>query len=195
MAGVAVRPLRKGEPAIFLHQRMLPEPPPVGGESRQDALRALHVHVAGLRIDGRAARGIAQVDRVAQKIVVERLPKLPPAFRVEARHPLLQIGPLANITHRVEPALRQHRRRLARVIRHPQRLLGAHLLRQARLPRHARLLRAPPTQPTPYRRAAGPCARPNQGSTRHRPKQSGCQQTGPPRSFCRHAAQPWSTFR
>ena len=81
----------KGQPPELFHQRMLPEHAAILGERRQDALRALHVDVARFGIYRRAGRGIAQVNSIAQVIVVEVLPEPLAGLGVEASHSFLQI--------------------------------------------------------------------------------------------------------
>ena len=83
----------KGEPAKFFHQRMLPKQFAVGVETGKNALRALHENIAGFRIDGGARSGVTQINRIAQKIVVELLPKFFAGFGIEASHAFLQSGP------------------------------------------------------------------------------------------------------
>src|SRR5215207_538132 len=63
----------KREPPKFFHHRMPPQRTPFRAERGQNPLRPLHVNIAGFRIDCRAGGRVAQVDRVAQVIVVATL--------------------------------------------------------------------------------------------------------------------------
>src|SRR5438876_11062289 len=63
----------EGQPPINLHHRQVPEFRAVGGERRENALGALHINIAGFRVDGRAGGGVTMINRVAQKIAVAML--------------------------------------------------------------------------------------------------------------------------
>src|SRR5512140_1596379 len=103
---------------------MLPPQGAVSRKRRQDALGTLDIHIAGLGIDGRARGGVAQVDCVAEVIVVEMLPKLPARFGVKASYSLLQVRPLSRVTHRVHLPVGNHGRRLTGKISPPKQGLG-----------------------------------------------------------------------
>ena len=90
--------VRKGQPAKLLHHRSLPEQLAVRREAHQQALRALHVHIARLGVYcGRRVR-VPQIDDVAQEIILPMVPEHFARFRVEARHDFLQVGPFAQVT-------------------------------------------------------------------------------------------------
>ena len=114
----------KGQPPEFFHQRMPPQQLAIRRERRQDTLRALHVDIARLGIDRGAGCGIAQVDGVAQEIIVEMLPELLAGLGIEAGYSLLQVRPLARVAHRVQFAVRDDGGRLPGKIRPPQRMLA-----------------------------------------------------------------------
>jgi hypothetical protein len=78
-------------------------------ETRENPLGVLHIDVARLGINRRAGCGVAQINRVAQKIGVKALPQFFARLRVEARHALVQVRPLAQIAHDVKFALSDHR--------------------------------------------------------------------------------------
>ena len=168
---------------------MLPQRRAVRRKRRQDALRALHIDVTRLAINRRARGGIAQVDGVAQVIIVEMLPELPARFGVETGHSLLQVRPLARVSHRIQLAVRDYGGRLPREIRPPQRLFRRNAIRQAGLPRIPGLLRPAPAQPAArgFSRA-GQRTNAGQHTPRH-PQNSGEREGScPPSSDC-HLAQ------
>ena len=109
---------------------MLPEQFSIGAECGQDALRSLHKHVAAFVIDGSARSGVALIDRIADKIIVETLPQFFARFRVKAGDTLLQVRPVAQEAHDIEFAVGDHRSRLAGEVGHPQRFFDREMLRQ-----------------------------------------------------------------
>src|SRR2546423_15668295 len=88
-------------------------------ERRKNSLRALHIDVPGFFINGRAGSGIAQINGVTQKIVAAPAPEQLATLGIKTRNSLLQIGPLAQITHDVKFTIGDHRRALPREIRYP----------------------------------------------------------------------------
>ena len=181
--------VRKRQPAELLHQRMLPEQRAVRRKRRQDALRALDIDVARLAIDRRAGRGIAQVDGVAQVIVVEMLPELPARLRVETGHALLQIRPLAGIAHGIQLSVRDHGCRLPGEIRPPERVPGRNAVRETGLRRIAALLGSPPAQPAARRSRRSGQWRPGRQYTAYQPHNSGGREGSRPPTSNHHLKQ------
>src|ERR1035438_10534165 len=112
---------------------MLPQQRAVRGERGQDALRALYIDVARLSINCRARRGVAQVDGVAQVIVIEMLPELLAGFGVKTGHSFLQVGTLPSVAHRVELPVRDYGGRLPWKVSAPERVLRRNAVRQTGL--------------------------------------------------------------
>src|SRR5207244_7568548 len=104
-------------------------------------------HIAGFRIHSRAGSGIALINRITEKIVVEPLPKLLPALRIETSNPFPHVRAGAEIAHNVQLAVGNHRCGLARKVGHPEGLLDHDTIGQVFFERSAALLRSAPTQP------------------------------------------------
>ena len=120
MTGEAVRPLGKVSRPNSSISECCHSTRPSSRERRQDALRALHIDVARLAINRGARGGVAQVDRIAQVIVVEMLPELLAGLGVEAGHALLQVRPLALRSPSRKACRSRSRAPIAREIRPPQ---------------------------------------------------------------------------
>jgi hypothetical protein len=144
--------VRESEPPELLHERAFPEQFPLRREPGENALRALHEDVARFRVNRRRRRCVAQINRVAQKIVEQLLPEFLARLGVETRHALLQIRPLAEVTHDVEPPVGDDGRGLAGKLRAPERVLRINAVGQPRFARHAALFRPAPRQPAANRR-------------------------------------------
>ena len=139
--------VREGHASEFFHHRMLPQNFSIRGQCHENPRAVLTVNITRLRIHGRRGIRIAQVNDIAQKVVEQLFPQHLPRFRIEAGHAFLQIGTLAQITHDEEPAIREHRDRLPRKIRGPQRRLRIDFHRQSLLERNTRLQRPAPVEP------------------------------------------------
>ena len=87
---------------------MLPQQRTVGRKPSQDALGALDVDIAGLRVDRRTGGGVTGVDIVAEKIAEQMVPEFFPGLRVETGNPLLQAGAFAEIPHHVQFGVGDH---------------------------------------------------------------------------------------
>src|SRR5205823_4671863 len=118
----------------------------IGSKGGQDALRPLHENITGFRIYRRARSSIALVDCIAEKIVVEVLPKLLAGFGIETSDSFLHVRAGAEIAHNVQLAIGNHRRGLPRKVGHPERLLDHDTIRQVFFQRSAILLRSAPTE-------------------------------------------------
>src|SRR4051794_32957119 len=81
---------------------MLPKQFAVGIETGKDALSSLHEHVASFRIHSRAGSGIALIDCIAEKIVVETLPKFFAGLGIEAGYAFLHVRSLAQVAHDIK---------------------------------------------------------------------------------------------
>src|SRR2546421_3802945 len=99
---------------------MVPQQFTVSIERGENALCSLHEDIARFRINRSARGGIAIINSVAQKIVVQTLPKFLAGLSVETGDALLEIRALAKIAHDVKPAVGNHRRGLARKIGNPE---------------------------------------------------------------------------
>ena len=97
--------VRKSEPAIFLHQRMLPEYFAVRIKGGEDALRSLNIDIARFAIHGRAGGAVTQINRVTEKIVEKPPPEFLARLGVVTDDALLQIFAFAEIAHDVELAV------------------------------------------------------------------------------------------
>src|SRR5882672_5039255 len=126
---------------------MVPEWFAIGTKGGQDSLGALHEHVAGFSIHRCAGSGIALIDRITEKIVVEPLPKLLASFGIETSYSFLHIRAGAEIADDVQLAIGNYRCGLAGKVGHPERLLDGDAVGQVFFERSAALLRSAPTQP------------------------------------------------
>src|ERR1051325_88243 len=123
---------------------MVPERFAVRPKRGQDALSALDENIAGFAIHRRARGGVAQINGVAEEIVVEMLPPLLAGFSIETRDAFLEISPIAEIAHDVKLAVRDDGRGLAGEIGAPENILHRQLVGQTRLARNADLVRSAP---------------------------------------------------
>jgi len=98
---------------------MMPERFADGCESRQDTLGALHIYIAGFVINGRAGSGVAEIDCIAEKIVITLLPEFFSGLGIEAGNTFLKIRAFAEITHDINFAVGYDGRGLARKIGDP----------------------------------------------------------------------------
>src|SRR5437773_9879662 len=81
---------------------MLPQQFAIGGEGGQNALSSLDEDIAGLAIYRGTGSRVAQINRVAQKIIVAMVPKFVSRLGIETGHALLQICAFTQITHDVK---------------------------------------------------------------------------------------------
>src|SRR4051794_849875 len=100
---------------------MLPKQFAVGIETGEDALRSLHEYVAGFRIHSRARSGVALIDSIAEKIVVEALPKFFASFGIEAGDAFLHVWSLAQIADDIKFSVGNDGRGLTGEIGDPER--------------------------------------------------------------------------
>src|SRR3954465_11022602 len=103
---------------------MTPQHVAIRGTGAENSLCTLEINRAGLRIDRRARSRVAQVNGIAQVVIIELLPQFFASRRIKTGKPLLQIRTGAEVTHRVEFSIRNYRSRLTREIRDPDGVLG-----------------------------------------------------------------------
>ena len=58
---------------------------------QEEALRALHINIAGFRIDRRARSGVAVINRIAEEIIIKLLPDPPSRFGVKTADAFLEV--------------------------------------------------------------------------------------------------------
>jgi hypothetical protein len=120
----------------------------VGRESGEDALRALHIYIAGFGINRGRARRVTEINRVAEKIVEAVAPKFLAGFGVKAGHAFLEIGAFGGaIADDVKFAVGDDGGGLAGEGSGPERLGGVDGVGQTFFVGDAALIRAAPGQP------------------------------------------------